>query len=295
MIDLTLLPPPNVVEPLDYESILSSLKTIAIGLDSDLATALQYESEPLAKLLQVYAYREVTLRQRINDAARSVMLAYAEDSDLDQIGARYGVDRLLIQPGNPDAVPPVEAVYESDTAFRRRILLSLEAYTTAGSEASYVFHALSTSGEVLDASAVSPAPGLVTVFVLSRQGDGTASVDLLAAVAARINAQTVRPMTDNVTVLSASIVNYTIEATLIVSQGPDPASVEAAALAAAQAYADSTHRMGDGVSISGVYSALHRAGVQRVELAEPSANIAVSRGQAAHCAGITLTTEVDLG
>jgi phage-related baseplate assembly protein len=38
-------------------------------------------------LLQVVAYRELLLRQRINEASKAVMVAYAASADLDQIGA----------------------------------------------------------------------------------------------------------------------------------------------------------------------------------------------------------------
>lgn len=295
MIDLTLLPAPNVVEPLDFETVFADLKAMAIAQDSTLASALQYESEPLSKLLQVYAYREIVLRQRINDAARSVMLAYAAGSDLGQIGARYGVARLLIQEADINAVPPVEVLYESDAAFRRRILLSLDAYTTAGSQGSYIFHALSASGDVLDAAATSPAPGQVTMYVLSRLDDGTASAELLAAVTAAVNAEFTRPMTDQVTVLSASIINYAITGTLIVSHGPDSETVRQTALAAAAQYAADMHRMGIDISLSGVYRALHQPGVLQVDLAMPTANIVVSVGQAGHCTGITLDVEVANG
>ena len=295
MIDLTLLPAPNVVEPLDFETVFADLKAMAIAQDATLASALQYESEPLVKLLQVYAYREIVLRQRINDAARSVMLAYAAGSDLDQIGARYGVARLLIQEADIDAVPPVEALYESDAAFRRRILLSLDAYTTAGSQGSYIVYGPSGRGDVLDAAATSPAPGQVTVYVLSRLDDGTASAELLAAVTAAVNAELTRPMTDQVTVLSASIINYAITGTLIVSHGPDSETVRQAALAAAAQYAADMHRMGVDISLSGVYRALHQPGVLQVNLATPTANIAVSAGQAGHCTGIALDVEVANG
>lgn len=292
MIDLTLLPAPDVVEKLDFESVFEALKALASEQDPTLASALQYESEPLTKLLQVYAYRELTIRQRINDAARAVMLAYAAGADLDQIGARYGVARLLIQPAAPDALPPVDAVYESDADFRERILLSLDAYTTAGSRGSYIFHARSASGDVLSADAVSPVPGQVTVYVLSRIGNGMASAALLAAVTAAVNAELVRPMTDQVTVLSASIVTYTIAATLMISPGPDSEAVRAAALAAATQYAADTHKMGRDISLSGIYRALHQPGVWQVNLTAPAANIGVAPGQATHCTSITLAVEV---
>ncbi|MDZ5456997.1 baseplate assembly protein [Azohydromonas lata] len=292
MIDLSLLPPPDVVETVSFESILAERKARAVELMPELAATIDLESEPVNVLLQESAYREVLLRQRINEAACGVMLATATGADLDQLGANVGVARLVIDAGDASAVPPVAPTYESDAAFRGRILLSFEAYTTAGSRQSYEYHALSASGDVLDASAVSPTPGHVTVYVLSRSGVGTASAPLLAAVSAALSAEDVRPLTDTVSVLSASIVQYQITATLHLQDGPDPDVVRTAALTAARAYAAETHRLGRVVSLSGLYRALHQSGVLRVDLTAPAGNVAITDGQAPYCTAITLTTDV---
>ena len=286
-VDLSQLRAPGVVETLDYELILAEMIADLQARDPTF-TAL-VESDPAFKVLEVAAYRELLLRQRVNDAAKAVMLAFAEDEDLDQIGANYSVQRLVIDVGDAGAIPPVPPTYESDADFRARIQLSPEGYTTAGSEGSYVFHGLGADGDVRDVAAVSPTPGNVTVYVLSRTGDGEASAPLLAAVTAALNAERIRPMTDNVTVQSASIVDYTVEAELVLYPGPDSAVVLAAAQAAIEAYTESVHRIGYDVSLSGVYQALHQPGVQSVVLTEPSANIVISDGQAPYCTGITLT------
>lgn len=293
-IDLSRLPSPTVVEALDFESLLAARKADLLALypaeqQAELSARLGLESEPLTKLLQENAYRELLLRQRINDAARGVMLAYAQGADLDQIGANYNVYRLTIDAGDSSAVPPRAPVLESDTDFRRRIQLSPEGYTTAGSEQSYVFHGLSADADVADISAISPQPGAVTVYVLARSGDGSASEALLNAVSAALNQEQVRPMTDQVSVQSASIIPYTIEAELVMLPGPDSAVVRAAAQAAAEAYAAAQHAMRRDVTLSGLYAALHQPGVQRVELAAPLANLVIGDGEASHCTAITLT------
>lgn len=287
VVDLSQLPAPTIVEQIDYETILAEMLADLVARMPEFSALV--ESDPAYKILEVAAFRETLIRQRTNEACKAVMLAYAAGSDLDQLGANFNVARLVVDPGDPDAIPPIPPTYESDAEFRARIPLSLESYTTAGSEGSYVFHGLSADGDVKDVSAVSPSPGQVTVYVLSRDGDGTASVDLIAAVDAALNAEKVRPMTDQVTVQSASIVNYTIEAELVLYPGPDSAVVLEAAQDAAEAYANSVHRMGYDVALSGVYEALHRPGVQRVNLTQPTANITISDGQAAFCTGITLT------
>lgn len=286
-VNLSQLPAPNVVESLDYETILAQM--LADLRSRDPAFTATVESDPAFKILEVCAYRELLIRQRVNEAAKAVMIAFATGADLDQIGANYGVARLVLDPGDPDALPPVDPTLESDEAFRARIPLSLEGYTTAGSEGSYVYHALSADGDVADAAAVSPTPGAVTVYVLSSDGDGTASTGLLNTVSAALNAEKVRPMTDQVTVQSASIVTYSITAQLVLYPGPDSAVVLAAAQAAIEAYAKSVHRIGYDVSLSGIYQALHQPGVQRVNLSAPSANIVISAGQAPYCTAITLT------
>jgi len=286
-VNLSALPAPDIVEPLDFEAIFSAMLADLQARDSAF-TAL-VESDPAYKILQVAAYRELLLRQRVNDATRAVMLAFATGADLDHIGANFGVARLVLDPGNPEAIPPVAPTLESDADFRARIQLSPEGYTTAGSEGSYVFHALGADGDVKDAQAISPAPGEVTVYVLARSGSGAAAPELLASVQAALNAERVRPMTDQVTVLSAALVPYTIEAELVVYPGPAPEVVRQAALDAATAYAEAQRRIGYDVTLSGVYAALHQPGVQRVNLATPTETLVIGEGQASHCTAITLT------
>ena len=98
-IDLSLLPAPDVVEELDYETLFEERKATLLSLYDEsereaVARTLALESEPIVKLLQENAYREVILRQRVNEAARANMLAYATGADLDQIGGNYNVERL---------------------------------------------------------------------------------------------------------------------------------------------------------------------------------------------------------
>lgn len=297
MIDLSLLAAPNVIESLDYESILTARKKYFISLyplaeQDDIAATLAIESEPIVKLLQESAYRELLLRNRVNAAAASVMLAFAAGADLDQIGANYDVARLVITDADAEAIPPVDAVYESDIDYRNRIQLSFDAYTTAGSRESYIYHGLSADGDVKDVSPISPAPGVVTVYVLSRAGTGVAPEELIEKVATALNGDSVRPMTDQVTVQSAAIVSYTIDAELVLFQGPDQSVVQASALAAVNEYTEAQRLIGYDITLDGIYKALRQAGVQRVNISAPSDHITIGVGQAAHCAAVNITIAV---
>lgn len=287
VVDLSQLPAPNVVEPLDFETILAEMIADLQGRDETF-TAL-VESDPAYKILEVCAYRELLIRQRVNESAKAVMLAYATDADLDQLGANVGVQRLTITPADDTTVPPTPAVMEDDDAFRARIQLSPEAYTTAGSEGSYVFHGLGANADVKDVQAVSPEPGKVTVYVLSRSGDGTAPQATIDAVAKTLNGETVRPLTDEVTVLSANIVTYTIDAVLTLFPGPDSSVVLQSAIDAVTAYAEAQRRISYDVPLSGLYRALHQPGVQNVTLNSPTASLVLSEGQASYCTSINVT------
>jgi len=283
-VDLSRLPAPQVVEALDYETILADL---IASLRLLLPDFQPLESDPATKILQVVAYREVLLRQRINDAARAVMPAYAAGSDLDNLAALLGVTRFTLDPGDPElGIPPT---MESDEDLRRRMVLAPEGYSVAGPEGAYIYHALSAHPDVLDASATSPSPGEVVVSILSRTGDGTASPELIAAVASHVSSDRVRPLTDHVTVQSAQIVPYAIAATITTFAGPDGSVVMAEAQRRTQEYITNSHRLGRDITISGIHAALHVEGVHRVVLTQPSADILINRNQAPYCTSLSIT------
>jgi phage-related baseplate assembly protein len=404
-IELSQLPPPNVVEPLDYEQILAAML-------ADLKTRDPFfdalvESDPAYKILEVAAFRELLMRQRVNDAGRSVMLAYATGSDLDHLGALMGVARLAGDDGSRPAeavietdgylpgslipsgyirrrengvLPPLEVKFvpvafltpppypmfnitvdvsgstiiltgspsqvgdftpsgisdaialhpganalvevivngfgganiqyshlenhtlllmggrdatdpyqESDSDFRRRIQLAPEAFSVAGPQGAYVFHALSAGPEVLDAYASSPEPGEVLVTIMSRFDSGEASSGLCNAVAQHLASDDIRPLTDHVTVQSVEVVDYEIVASIFTYPGPDPAPIIQAAQNALAAYISNIRKIGRDISRSGIFAALHQPGVQRVALTEPSDDVPISNLEVGNCTSITIT------
>lgn len=284
-VDLSKLPFPAAVEVLDFEVVLAEILADYQARDPEFSALV--ESDPAYKVLEVAAFREVLLRQRVNEAIKAICLAYAMDSDLDQLAARYNVERLTLIPANDDTVPPTPAVMEDNESLRRRVQLSFEGFSTAGPKGAYIFHALGSDANVLDASAYGPpeTPGVVRVAVLSRIGDGTASAELLETVNDTLSANDVRPLTDDVQVESAEILNYAVNATLIMYPGPDASVAIAAAQAELDAYVEKNHRLGRDVTLSGLYAALHQEGVQNVILNSPTESIVAAWNQAAYCTG----------
>ncbi len=288
-INLSKLPAPEVIETVEYEVLLAEMKDEAIRLMPDLEAYLSLESEPTTQLLRVCAYYRMLDRLAFNDGARACILALSTGANLDGLAAFWGVERLIVQEADETLRPPIPEVLESDDAFRVRVQLSLEGHSTAGPRGAYIFWTLSASGEVKDASVASPAPGEVVITVLSHQASGVASNTLLNTVNAALNDEDVRPLTDHVTVQAAEVLHYQVEATLTLFDGPDESLVMAAAHEAIEAYGAEHHRLGRDITISGLYAALHQAGVQNVNLIQPPAHIEVDDHQAAYCSNIILT------
>jgi phage-related baseplate assembly protein len=260
-IDLSSLPFPDAIQILDFEAELAALKAELLSADPTLSAVLDLESEPLVKLLQVFAYRILLKKGEINAKVKAVLLAYATGSDLDHLAANVDVQRLLIQAANPAANPPTDAIYESDTALRRRVLLAAER-DCAGSTGAYQYWALSGDADVRDVSVLTPTPQA-----------------LLDTVATALDPDTHRPLTDSLSVLAASPRDIQISASLTLFPGPDQAVVLANANAALDRYIEQVSYLGYDVTLSGLYAALHQAGVQRVELIHPTQNIVIPASQ----------------
>ncbi|SMG62721.1 baseplate assembly protein J, partial [methanotrophic bacterial endosymbiont of Bathymodiolus sp.] len=106
---------------------------------------------------------------------------------------------------------------------------------------------------------------------------------LLEVVRVRLNDKEVRPLTDEVTVQKASVIYYQVDADLILYEGPDGEVVRQTAFLKASNYVNQHHLLGNDITLSGLYSALHQEGVQRVVLRKPVADLVVQPDRAAWC------------
>ena len=289
-IDISLLSPPDVIETLDYETILSQHKADLVSLYPDCEPLLSLESEPLVKQLRVSAWRELLLRQRVNEACRALLLPYAKGVDLDHIGTTYHrTQRLLVSAGDATATPPLPAVWERDEDYIYRCTLAPSGFSVAGPSGAYEYHALSASGEVKNAYPHSPLPGSVDVYVLSNTGDGTPSAQLLATVDAALQPTSVRPMCDEVTAKAAIVKTYEITAIIYGYDGIVVDLALAGANTNAAAFAKENHRIGHSVFRAGISAAIKMAGVSDIEISSPAASIINGLGEAAYCTAINIT------
>lgn len=285
-VDLSSLPFPNVLQQLDFEAELLACKQELISRDPELLDALNFESEPLLKLLETFAYRFLLKTGQMNATAKALMLAYATKSDLDHLAANRDVYRKTIIPALPNANPPIEAVMESDEDLRRRVHLQPESMS-AGSIGAYQFWGLSAHGHVKDISVETPEDGHVNIWVQSHI-DAIAPQTLLDLVDVTLDPDTRRPFTDQVHVKAATVEEWQLNATLVLFPGPDSAVVKAAAETDVNLYIEKISSLGYDVTRSGLFRSLHQGGVQNVILNNPPADIVLPKSCYSKCTAINI-------
>lgn len=311
---------PAIVTVEEFEPLLAEFKAFVIEYvaarspesAAKLKTSLDNESELLTLALEAFCVRLQTHERKYNARIKQMLAWWATGGNLDARLADMGLERQLLDPGDPAAFPPVEPIYESDDDARLRYYLAPHA-PAAGSRMQYrrevftlgerpavkveapssgvvtVTYTFSPDGfavRVKDGNGRRTAPGEVMVTVLSREGDGTAPADLLEAVRKHFARNDVRPETDLVTVQSAQIKGYKIRVVAKINGGPDSGLTKAAAQQQLQAYADSCHRLEGRVDPSWIDYTLHAAGAVQLEILEPLAPIETTAFQAPYCTGV---------
>ncbi len=245
VVNASALPSPAVVEVLDYEAIVSAIKADLLARYPEAADVLDLESEPLVKLLEAFAFRELLFRARVNDAARAHLLAYATGTDLDHLGAMFGISRM---PG------------ESDERLRLRIQLRIAALAGQGTREHYELVAMTASANVRAAYATQPRPGYVHVVLWLHASDAqtTAQVD------AALNADNARMLGVVVTVGTATPRPVNIQARIWRTPNASPDLLQQLQQRLATAFAERA-ALGRSVARSWVTTLLHADGVAAVD------------------------------
>jgi len=228
------------------------------------AFAQMRESDPGLKLVEVWAYRELLLRARINDAVKGMLVPYADETTLPYLAAWLGLERKVIDPGDPaNGVP---ATLEPIEDFRDRIINASSTWSVAGPRSAYVQLSLQASDLVADANAYSPNPGEVQVYILG-PGGAIPDAQTIAEVDAYLSAEERRPLTDLVTVSAGAEQTIDLTATVyLASTTAQQGVIDAIGVAMDQLIEDAKG-LGKQVSRSRVYAALQIPGVEYAVLA----------------------------
>ena len=270
-INLAQMAPPDVIETLDYERIVTELRDDLVATFPAIAGVIDLQSEPARKLIEAFAYREMLLRARINDAARSVMLASAYGANLDHLAALFGTKRMEVEDESG------AMVLESDDRLRRRVQLAPDAFSVAGPEGAYVYHALTVAPWARDVTAISPRPGCIRVTVLRSGDQPSPALSERESVRMALLKNDVRPLTDMVEVRGRDVQRITVEATLTLYEGPDGTMVRNKAITALSDWLEANRMLGRNLRRSAIFSRLHVEGVHSVDLASPAKDVVLER------------------
>jgi phage-related baseplate assembly protein len=303
LVDLTGIPVPDFVETLDFEAIRQNAIDYLVSLDTAYTALL--ESDPAIKIIEAFAYRELILRQRINDAALGTTITEAKGNDLGVIGALFNVTKLE---------------GETESAYRRRVQLGLYNSAVAGPRQSYELHALSADAAVIDVGVTSPDAGDVAVTVMAYMDVvatsaseldklvGTAlfaqpadisiariladsSSTVLKKVRAALTGDAVRPLTDSVVVQPPTVKPFAIDARLVIYPGPDANAVRTSALASLAVYLQSIRKVGYDATLAGIIAALKVGGVQNVIMNSPAADVVASNYDLPVCTAVNVAVD----
>ncbi len=341
------LPAPNVIEVFDFETIKA--RKLARVIELMKTKGIEYvpsESDDLMTMIETDAYEEILLRTRLNNMAKSQLLAFAKSADLDHLGTtRYGVLRLegskpyaaftfslsvaltydvtlraglqltdtkgafallladvTIAAGELSSTGIVElqsfteasalktetivtplpyvatatqdetfhegADVEDDERYRERVWLSREHKSTAGSDLTYKYFSKTADARVADVKIIDDTVGTVKVYLLSNIDPYTADQVMIDRVNAALNKEEVRPLTDSVQVNSATIINGSIVADIVLYDMTYETNVRELIQSRIDA---NTMIFGKSLSIAKQYGLLESEQVKDVTITNPAA------------------------
>ncbi|MBR8463663.1 baseplate J/gp47 family protein [Campylobacter sp. faydin G-24] len=260
----------NVVSIYGIERLKGEKPTVSIKFA--LSTALDYDVFIPAGLVLVSKDGETaTLKDSLSIKAGSkeimgisVLDSYVKSSVIKCELIQTPLPFVLTAKQESDFIGGAEV--ESDYRLRQRAVLSLKRFSTAGSAKAYIYQAMSANAKVQEVSVLNGGAGVVNVYLKTTD----MSEETRQSVADHLSGEKVRPLTDSVIVANANIINVEIKANLelidMFMQDEIDKTIKATS---------STLNLGEDLNLSYIYSVLHKNGVYRVNLANPTSDIKV--------------------
>lgn len=159
------------------------------------------------------------------------------------------------------------ATPEDDESLRKRAILSLHRFSTAGATKAYEYHALSANAKVKEVSVLNGGPGVVEIYLKSTD-EGQ---DAINDVKNTLSSENTRPLTDTINVQNATKksveIKASVELTDLITQENIDKSIKSAL--------NKDFKIGEDLNISFIYKCLHQNGVYRANLIEPISDIKV--------------------
>lgn len=179
---------------------------------------------------------------------------------------------------------------ETDQSLAERAYLAPSAYSTTGTEDSYVYHAKTYDPKIGDVVPTSPSPGVSDIRFIMDDGSLPTSGEI-EGLKAYLTDRARKGLTDHIEVGAPEVVNYSIAATYYINKSDQSsaAAIQEAAEEALEEYqAWQSGRIGRDINPDELLSLLKQAGVKRVAITSPAYQT-LGNGQVAKCTAAALT------
>ena len=199
------------------------------------------------------AFHDMLLIAETNDWARAVLIVYfAFGTDLDRIAESEGLERFE---------------GETDAALQERIVLERRGKYGPGSDPWYVRNARNCDGRVRHVAVTGNGRRIVEIAILSKEGDGTPSAELIEKVQAYCSQSNIRRNNDIITVIPAVLLSVSVKASIRLLNGFPESILEDLTGKIINEWNDPENpRMGKDLTSSWLISRLHISGVYSVAL-----------------------------
>lgn len=161
---------------------------------------------------------------------------------------------------------------EDDATLAERVYLAPGAYSTAGPEDGYLYHAKAYNAAIGDVVATSnQEAGQVDIVFIMADGS-TPGSSMISGLQAYLSGKTIRPMTDKLTVSAPEEIAYNIELTYYINRSDSARAVaiQAAVAQAVEDYKAWQRTIGRDVNPSQLAAMVMEAGAKRVTVTAPT-------------------------
>ncbi len=159
-----------------------------------------------------------------------------------------------------------------DDEYYDLMVASEDAYSCAGARGAYEYWAKSVSTGIADVIVNSPTPGVIAIHTLMDDGQ-IAGDEIKAAILETCSADSVRPLTDHVTVVDPDVVSYDITMTYYLSEDSTESAAdlqEAIENAVDDYVAWQCGKLGRDINPSKLIAMVMAAGAKRVVVTSPT-------------------------
>lgn len=255
-------------------------------------TGTRVKSED-GKYFNTVEYGEIAAGETYTDVVVQAEEAGAGSNGILSGGIKILVDPIAYVASVSNTTPSTGGLdAEDDDSLTRRIYLAPSVYSCAGPRDAYEYYAREWRGDVADVRIVSPLPDEVNIYFVIEDENGlrVPNSTELAAMAAYLDDETIRPLCDKVTALAPDEVEYAITVKYWIAES-DQRSVSEIQSRIAAAVADFQtwqRKLGRDINPTELIARLREAGAKRVTLTAPVDTV-IDTTELPKCTGATAT------